>query len=64
MGTKYIRVFSFYIPKDKDAAEFRDEVMRRMTEMTRLAEKEDVVLLHENEKGIYGDIAPRCVDIL
>ena len=64
LGTKYIRVFSFYIPKDKDAAEFRDEVMRRMTEMTRLAEKEDVVLLHENEKGIYGDIAPRCADIL
>lgn len=63
-GTKFIRVFSFYIPKGEDAAMYRDEVMRRMKAMCELAEKEDVILLHENEKGIYGDIAPRCKDIL
>lgn len=63
-GTKFIRVFSFYIPKGEDAAMYRDEVMRRMKAMCELAEKEDVILLHENEYGIYGDIAPRCKDIL
>lgn len=63
-GTKFVRVFSFYIPKGEDAAMYRDEVMRRMKAMCGLAEKEDVILLHENEKGIYGDIAPRCKDIL
>lgn len=27
------------------------------------AKAEDVVLLHENENDIYGDIASRCVDL-
>lgn len=38
--------------------------MRRMKEMCRIAEREDIILLHENEKDIYGDTAPRCLDIL
>ena len=63
LGTNYIRMFSFYIPDGK-YEEYRDEVMRRMKAMTALAEEEDVVLLHENEKEIYGDIAARCLDIL
>ena len=37
--------------------------MRRMKEMCALAQKEGVILLHENEKEIYGDIAERCLDI-
>jgi len=32
--------------------------------MIRSAEQLDVTLLHENEKGIYGDTAERCVDLL
>jgi len=35
-----------------------------MKAMTALAEKEDMILLHENEKEIYGDTAPRCKEIL
>ena len=38
--------------------------MRRMKAMTALAEKEGVMLLHENEKDIYGDIATRCLDVV
>lgn len=64
LGTKYIRVFSFFIPKEDDPAIYRDEVMARMKAMTALAGKEGVILLHENEKDIYGDIAARCKDIL
>ena len=64
LGARYIRVFSFYIPEGEKPETCRDEVMRRMKAMCALAEREDIVLLHENEKGIYGDIAPRCADIL
>lgn len=63
LGTSYIRVFSFYIP-DGEYTLFRDEVMRRMKVMTNQAAFEDVILLHENEKGIYGDSAIRCREIL
>ncbi len=64
LGTKYIRVFSFFIPKEDDPSIYRDEVMARMKAMTALAGREGVILLHENEKDIYGDIAVRCKDIL
>ena len=64
LDVKYIRIFSFFLPQDEDPVIYRDEVMKRMKQMVELAEKEEVVLLHENEKGIYGDIAVRCKDIL
>jgi sugar phosphate isomerase/epimerase len=35
--------------------------MREMTERARAA---DAVLLHENERGIYGDTIARCVDLM
>lgn len=63
LGTKYIRMFSFYMREDK-TEDVRDEVMRRMKAMTKVAEEEGVILLHENEKGIYGDIAVRCAEII
>ena len=63
LGTRFIRVFSFFMPKGEDPACYREEVMRRMKQMVALAEQEDVVLLHENEKGIYGDTALRCKEI-
>ena len=62
LGAKYIRMFSFYIP-DGEYEKYREEVMKRLLEMVKIAESEGVILLHENEKGIYGDIAPRCKDI-
>ncbi|MBQ7901340.1 MAG: sugar phosphate isomerase/epimerase [Clostridia bacterium] len=64
LGTKYIRIFSFFIPQGEDAASYRDEVIARMKAMTALAEREGVILLHENEKDIYGDIASRCHDVV
>ena len=32
--------------------------------MLNYAKENDVVLLHENEKDIYGDIADRCLEIM
>src|SRR5260370_28255418 len=71
--TPYIRIFSFYPPASKEEAgesgeanpaEYRDEVLRRLREMTARARAAGVILLHENEKDIYGDTIDRCVDLL
>jgi sugar phosphate isomerase/epimerase len=64
--TPYVRIFSFYPPASQAAApvDYRDEVLRRMREMTDRARAADVVLLHENERGIYGDTIARCVDLM
>ena len=35
-----------------------------MRALTRVAEDADVVLLHENEKDIYGDVPSRCLDVV
>lgn len=64
LNCKYIRIFSFYIPKDEDADHYRDEVISKIKEFAAIAEKYDIILLHENEKDIYGDIARRCKEIL
>ena len=62
--TPYIRMFSFFIPKDEDPAKYKDEVMARMARFVEYAKEAGVILLHENEKGIYGDIAPRCKELM
>lgn len=59
LGTKRIRMFSFFIPADKEPGAYRDEVLSRLSAMLDLAEKADIQLCHENEKGIYGDTAAR-----
>ena len=63
-GAPYIRLFSFFIPAGDDPDSHRDEVLRRMAALTARSEGRGVVLLHENEKEIYGDIPRRCVDIV
>jgi len=60
----YVRVFSYWMPEDEDPADYREEVLRRMQEKTEMAAERDVVLVHENEKDIYGDTPARCRDLL
>lgn len=62
--TPYIRMFSFYIPENRSAADCRSEVLSRMEAMVTEAAHNNIILLHENEKGIYGDDAPRCLDLM
>ncbi len=64
LGTKYIRIFSFYIPKDEGADAYRDNVISKLKEYVAIAAKYDVILLHENEKDIFGDTDVRCLEIL
>ena len=64
LGSRYVRIFSFYRRDGLAAAEVRDAVLTRMRAFADLAQKAGVVLLHENEKGIYGDTPERALDII
>lgn len=46
------------------SAEERAEVIGRLSRMIAYAKEQDEVLLHENEKDIYGDTAERCADLM
>lgn len=63
LGAENIRMFSFYLPPDKDPAIYKNEVIDRLGQFLAIAEGSGVDLCHENEKGIYGDIAPRCLEL-
>ena len=64
LGAPYLRMFSFYIPQGRAPEDFREEVLDRVGRMAEEAGRWDSVLLHENEKGIYGDNASRCKELL
>ncbi len=64
LDCRYIRMFSFYPGPEGWTEAAREEVFRRLEAMIALARQENVVLLHENEKDIYGDTVARCADIM
>ncbi len=63
-GTNLIRMFSFYPSPGKNIAEQRDAVMDRMRRMVEAAEQADCILMHENEKAIYGARPDGVKDLL
>ena len=64
MEAKYIRMFSFFMPEGcEDYSPYKDEVMNRLGKFVDYAKANDIILLHENEKDIYGDVASRCLEI-
>lgn len=60
---RYIRMFSFWM-KDKNPADWTQTVLKKLRGFAEIAAKYDVILIHENEKDIYGDTADRCKIIL
>lgn len=64
MNAKNIRMFSFYMPKEEAPENYRNKVLDRLAEMADITAGSGITLCHENEKGIYGDNAERCLDIL
>jgi sugar phosphate isomerase/epimerase len=62
-STRYIRVFSFY-QEGRDPALMRDDVLVRLRAWAEVAEREDIVLVHENEKEIFGDVPERVLDLI
>ncbi len=63
LGAENIRLFSFYIPKESDPSEYKNEVIDRLGKFLGIASGTGIDLCHENEKGIYGDNAERCLEI-
>jgi 3-dehydroshikimate dehydratase len=64
-GTPNVRIFSYYPPDNFDGnwAPYRDEVIKRMRTKAELAEKNGIMLFHENEHRIYGDSPERVADL-
>lgn len=63
LGAKAFRLFSFYMPKGQDPVLYKEAVIEKLGKMCDEAKKYDVLLCHENEKGIFGDVAERCLMI-
>ena len=64
LDCKRIRMFSFYPAEGVSPEDSREEVLRRLEIMVQLAQEAGVTLVHENEKGIYGDDTARNADLL
>lgn len=64
LRARYIRLFSFYRGPDQTPEEIRDRVVEHSRAFASYAESQGVVLLHENEKDIYGDIPSRVLDLV
>ena len=64
LGTAIVRVFSFFLPAGEPPERHRGRVIDRMGALTRIAEERGLVLAHENEKEIYGDVPDRCADLI
>ena len=64
LGTTIVRVFSFFIPAGEPPERYRGQVIDRMGALARIAEERGLVLAHENEKEIYGDVPDRCADLI
>jgi 3-dehydroshikimate dehydratase len=64
----FVRVFSYYPPEGAgkgDMRKHRDEVIRRFQKkMEHLKSRPHVTLVHENERHIYGEMGPACLDLM
>ncbi|MGL5540871.1 MAG: TIM barrel protein, partial [Erysipelotrichaceae bacterium] len=64
LQTPYIRIFSFYMHQGSDFDACKEQVIAKLRVFIEVAKAYDVVLLHENEKDIYGDNAQRCLNLM
>ncbi len=60
----YIRMFSFFMPENESYVPYRGKVMDQLGQLADYAKANRAVLVHENEKDIYGDVADRCLEIM
>jgi sugar phosphate isomerase/epimerase len=64
LGTAIVRVFSFFIPAGEPPERYRGQIIDRMGALARIGEERGLILAHENEKQIYGDVPDRCADLI
>jgi sugar phosphate isomerase/epimerase len=66
-GAPFIRLFSYYPAGGEGNGPIephRGEILDRFRQKAEYLEGRDVVMVHENEKGIYGDVGRRCLDLM
>ncbi|HOA73273.1 MAG TPA: sugar phosphate isomerase/epimerase family protein [Phycisphaerae bacterium] len=56
----YIRIFSYYPPEGRDVADYRGEVVARLTEKVDYVSNRPVTLVLENESHLFGAFPERC----
>ena len=64
LGAKLVRMFSFYAPAGKNILDMKDEAFAAVGRLLEAAREYGVILCHENEAKIYGDIPERCRELL
>lgn len=64
LDCRYIRMFSYFIPKDADPAAHRDQCVEQVAKLAEVCEPTGVKCALENEKGVYGDTGDRMLDLL
>ncbi len=64
LGARFIRIFSFYRADGIAVEAIRDRVIDQLGALAERAAQADLVLVHENEKDIYGDIPSRVHDLI
>lgn len=64
LESRYIRIFSFYKDGEVWTEKMIKNVIERLQMMISYAKENEVILLHENEKDIYGDSKERCLHLM
>lgn len=64
LGAKFVRMFSFYAPAGKNILDMKDEAFAAVGRLLEAAREYGVILCHENEAKIYGDVPARCRELL
>ncbi len=64
MDCDKIRAFSFYLPDMAQVASYKEEVFHKLGRFVDYAKANQIIYLHENEKGIYGEKAEQCLDLM
>lgn len=54
LEVKYVRVFSFFLKKS-EKEKYQSLILEKMKKLKEEVSDLEIILLHENEKGIYGD---------
>ena len=61
LGCRAVRMFSFFNKEEKSKIEWQAKSLSRLEQLRDEAAKLDLVLYHENERHIFGDL---CEDVL
>ena len=63
LEVKYVRVFSFFLKREQKE-KYKDLILEKMKSFIKEISNLDIILLHENEKGIFGDDIESCLNLI